>query len=85
MTARPGVDVVEGSVPGPRGDHHHDHAEPPASVMGAARRFLEDDGMLEHRKVMNDDSPGPDDAVRIPREALDLERRPHRGELPQRI
>lgn len=53
--------------------------------MGAARRFSEDDGMLEHRDVMIEDAPGPDAAVRIPREALDLERRLRRGELPQRI
>jgi inorganic pyrophosphatase len=45
------------------------------------RRFFEDYKVLERKQVLVEDLLGPDDALRIIREALDLYRKLRRGEL----
>jgi len=45
------------------------------------RRFFEDYKALEHKQVSVDDLLGPDEAIRIITEALDLYRKLRRGEL----
>ena len=45
------------------------------------RRFFEDYKALEHKQVIVEDLLGPEQAVRIIRDALELYRRLRRGEL----
>jgi inorganic pyrophosphatase len=45
------------------------------------RRFFEDYKVLENKQVVIEDLLGPEDAIRIIREALDLYRKLRRGEL----
>jgi inorganic pyrophosphatase len=57
-------------------DYHHQR-ELPAHVMREVRRFFEDYKALEHKQVVVEDLLGPEDAVRIIREGLELyHRRP---------
>ena len=53
----------------------------PAHVMRQIRRFFEDYKVLENKKVIVDDLLGPDDAVKIILEAMDLYGKLRRGEL----
>ena len=52
--------------------------------MREVRRFFEDYKALENKQVVVEDLLGPDDAIRIIRDALDLYRRLRRGELALR-
>jgi inorganic pyrophosphatase len=87
MRDEKGIDdkIIAVSVRDPAVNHYHDHSELPLHVMREARRFFEDYKILEHKEVVVEDFLGPEDAVRILREALDLYRRLRRGELPQRV
>ena len=53
----------------------------PAHVLRQVRRFFEEYKVLENKQVIVEDMLGPQDAVRIIREALELYRRLRRGEL----
>ncbi len=87
MRDEKGIDdkIIAVSVRDPAVNHYHDQSELPLHVMREAKRFFEDYKILEHKEVVVEDFLGPEDALRILREALDLYRRLRRGELPQRI
>jgi inorganic pyrophosphatase len=53
----------------------------PAHVFRQVRRFFEDYKVLENKQVVVEDLLGPDDALRIILEAMELYRKLRRGEL----
>jgi inorganic pyrophosphatase len=83
MRDEKGIDdkIVAVSVRDPAFAHFTDEAQLPAHVLRELRRFFEDYKALEHKQVVVEDLLGPDEAVRIIREALELYRRLRRGEL----
>ena len=56
-------------------------AQLPGHVLRQVRRFFEDYKVLEHKQVVVEDLLGPQDAVRIIRDALELYRQLRRGDL----
>ncbi len=83
MRDEKGIDdkIVGVSVRDPAFAHFTDKAQLPGHVLLELRRFFEDYKALEHKQVVVEDLLGPEDAVRIIREALELYRRLRRGEL----
>ena len=73
--------IIAVSVRDPAFEEYRDKAQLPMHVMREVRRFFEDYKALENKQVVVEELLGPDDAVRIIREALDLYRRLRRGEL----
>jgi len=76
--------IVAVSVRDPAFEDYRDKAQLPAHVMREVRRFFEDYKALENKHVVVEELLGPDDALRIIREVLDLYRRLRRGELALR-
>src|SRR5688572_13930059 len=69
--------IVAVSVHDPAFSHLTDKAELPAHLLRELRRFFEDYKALEHKQVVVEDMLGPEDAVKIIREALEFyHRRP---------
>jgi len=83
MRDEKGIDdkIVAVSVHDPAFSHIVDKAELPGHLLRELRRFFEDYKALEHKQVIVEDLLGPEEAVKIIREALDLYRRLRRGEL----
>jgi inorganic pyrophosphatase len=81
MRDEKGVDdkIVAVSVRDPAFSDYRDQAELPPHVLREVRRFFEDYKALEQKQVIVEDLVGPDNAVRIIREALDGYRRLRRG------
>jgi inorganic pyrophosphatase len=81
-----GVDdkIVAISVRDPAYADYRDKAELPAHVLRMVRRFFEDYKVLEHKQVIVEDLLGPEAAIEIINEALNLYRRLRRGELARR-
>jgi inorganic pyrophosphatase len=66
----------------PRAFAHFMHKnELPGHLLRELRRFFEDYKALEHKQVIVEDLLGPEEAVTIIRDALELYRRLRRGEL----
>jgi inorganic pyrophosphatase len=61
-------------------DYTH-HSQLPGHTLREIRRFFQDYKALEHKEVVVEDFLGPEDALQILRESLDLYRRLRRGEL----
>src|SRR4030095_1955224 len=76
--------IVAVSVRDPAFEDYRDKGQLPAHLMREVRRFFEDYKALENKQVVVEDLLGPDDAIRIIRDALDLYRRLRRGELALR-
>ena len=83
MRDEKGVDdkIVAVSVRDPSFEGYTDKAQLPAHVLRQVQRFFEDYKVLEHKQVVVEDMLGPEDALRIIREALELYRQLRRGEL----
>ena len=83
MRDEKGIDdkIVAVSVRDPAFADYTDHRQLPAHLLREMRRFFEDYKVLERKQVLVEDLLGPDDALRIIREALDLYRKLRRGEL----
>ena len=73
--------IVAVNVYDPAVSDYTDKAQLPPHLLREMRRFFEDYKTLEHKQVVVEDMLGPDDAVRIVREALDMYRQLRRGEL----
>ncbi|MFB3908524.1 MAG: inorganic diphosphatase [Candidatus Eisenbacteria bacterium] len=84
MRDEKGIDdkIVAVSVHDPAVNAYTDHRQLPSHVLREMRRFFEDYKQLEHKQVVVEDLMGPEEAVRILLDALDLYRRLRRGELP---
>jgi inorganic pyrophosphatase len=78
-----GVDdkIVAVSVRDPSFEGYTDKSQLPAHVLRQVQRFFQDYKVLEHKDVVIEDMLGPDDALRIIRESLELYRQLRRGEL----
>ena len=78
-----GVDdkIVAVSVRDPSFDGYTDKSQLPAHVLRQVQRFFQDYKVLEHKQVVIEDMLGPEDALRIIRESLELYRQLRRGEL----
>jgi inorganic pyrophosphatase len=71
-----GVDdkIVAVSVRDPSFEGYTDKAQLPPHVLRQLRRFFEDYKTLEHKQVVIEDLLGPEDAVRIIREGMEMYR-----------
>ena len=80
-----GVDdkIVAVSVRDPSFEGYTDKSQLPAHVLRQVQRFFQDYKVLEHKDVVIEDMLGPDDALRIIRESLELYRQLRRGELKE--
>ncbi|HEV8345834.1 MAG TPA: inorganic diphosphatase [Vicinamibacterales bacterium] len=83
MRDEKGIDdkIVAVSVRDPSVADYTDKAQLPPHLLRQVRRFFEDYKVLEHKQVVVEDLLGPEEALVIIREALELYRRLRRGEL----
>jgi inorganic pyrophosphatase len=83
MRDEKGIDdkIVAVSVRDPAYSEYADKAQLPGHVLRQVRRFFEDYKILEHKQVVVEDMLGPDAAVGIMIEALQLYQRLRRGQL----
>ena len=83
MRDEKGVDdkIVAVSVRDPSFAEYTDKAQLPGHVLRQVRRFFEDYKVLEHKQVVVEDMLGPDEAVRIIKDALEMYRQLRRGDL----
>ena len=83
MRDEKGIDdkIVAVSVRDPAYSEYADKAQLPGHVLRQVRRFFEDYKVLEHKQVVVEDMLGPDAAVGIVIEALQLYQRLRRGQL----
>ena len=83
MRDEKGIDdkILAVSVHDPAFSDYTDKTQLPSHLMREVRRFFEDYKALEHKQVVVEDMLGPEQAVAIIREALELYRRLRRGEL----
>jgi inorganic pyrophosphatase len=83
MRDEKGIDdkIVAVSVRDPAYSEYGDKAQLPGHVLRQVRRFFEDYKVLEHKQVVVEDMLGPDAAVGIIIEALQLYQRLRRGQL----
>jgi inorganic pyrophosphatase len=78
-----GVDdkIVAVSVRDPSFEGYTNKDQLPSHVLRQVQRFFQDYKVLEHKEVVIQDLLGPEDALRIIRESLELYRQLRRGEL----
>ncbi len=78
-----GIDdkIVAVSVHDPSFSDFTNHSQLPTHVMRQVRRFFEDYKVLEHKTVVVEDLLGPEDALKIILECMELYRKLRRGEL----
>jgi inorganic pyrophosphatase len=83
MRDEKGIDdkIVAVSVHDPAFAHLTDKSELPEHVLRELQRFFQDYKALERKQVVVEDLLGPDEAVTIIKDALELYRRLRRGEL----
>ena len=83
MRDEKGIDdkIIAVSVHDPAFADYTDHSQLPAHALREIRRFFQDYKTLENKQVVVEDFMGPEDAVRILEEALDLYRKLRRGEI----
>ncbi len=76
--------IIAVSVKDPAVQEYTTHTQLPSHQLRQIKRFFEDYKMLEHKQVVVEDFMGPDEAVRILEEALDLYRQLRRGEITRK-
>ena len=83
MRDEKGIDdkIVAVSVHDPAFAAYTDKSQLPAHLLLELRRFFEDYKALEHKQVIVEDLLGPEEAVTIIRDALELYRKLRRGEI----
>ena len=83
MRDEKGIDdkILAVCVVDPAVEQYRSHTELPAHQLRQIKRFFEDYKLLESKTVVVEDFLGPEDAMRILKEALDLYRKLRRGEL----
>jgi inorganic pyrophosphatase len=83
MRDEKGIDdkIIAISTQDPAFNDYTDHKQLPGHALREIRRFFQDYKTLENKQVIIEDFMGPDDAVKILEEALDMYRRLRRGEL----
>jgi inorganic pyrophosphatase len=83
MRDEKGIDdkIVAVSVRDPSVADYTDKAQLPPHLLRQVRRFFEDYKVLEHKQVVVEELLGPEEALVIIREALELYRQLRRGEL----
>ena len=83
MRDEKGIDdkIVAVSVRDPAFAHYTDKGQLPPHMFLQIRRFFEDYKVLEHKQVVVEDMLGPEDALKIILEAMELYRKLRRGEL----
>ena len=83
MRDEKGIDdkIVAVSVRDPSFADYTDKAQLPPHVLRQVRRFFQDYKVLEHKQVIVEELLGPDEALAIIKDALELYRRLRRGEL----
>ena len=83
MRDEKGIDdkIVAVSVRDPAFVDYMDKAELPAHLLREVRRFFQDYKALENKEVIVEDMLGPEPAIKIIRDSLELYRRLRRGEL----
>ena len=86
MRDEKGIDdkILAVSVNDPAFVDYTTHTQLPAHALREIRRFFQDYKTLENKQVVVEDFMGPEDAVRILEEALDLYRKLRRGEVDRR-
>ena len=87
MRDEKGIDdkIVAVSVRDPAFADFTDKSQLPTHVLRQVRQFFEEYKVLESKQVIVEDMLGPQDAIRIIREALELYRRLRRGELSKAV
>ena len=83
MRDEKGIDdkIVAVSVRDPSFADYTNKDQLPGHVLRQVKRFFEDYKVLEHKQVVVEDLLGPEEAVKIIREALELYRKLRRGEI----
>jgi inorganic pyrophosphatase len=83
MRDEKGIDdkIIAVSTMDPAYSDYTDHGQLPAHALREIRRFFQDYKTLENKQVIVEDFIGPEDAVKILEEALDMYRRLRRGEI----
>lgn len=83
MRDEKGIDdkIVAVSVRDPAFADYSDKSQLPAHLLREVRRFFQDYKALENKEVIVEDMLGPEPAIKIIRESLELYRRLRRGEL----
>jgi inorganic pyrophosphatase len=83
MRDEKGIDdkILAVSVVDPAVESYHSHTQLPAHTLREIKRFFEDYKSLENKQVVVEDFMGPEEAIRILKESLDLYRKLRRGEL----
>lgn len=76
--------ILAVSVKDPAVNEYSDHSQLPGFLTKEIQRFFQDYKILEQKQVEVEDFIGPQDAIRILRESLNLYRQLRRGELKKR-
>ncbi len=79
-----GIDdkIVAVCVHDPAYNEYTDHQQLPSHTLREMQRFFQDYKVLEHKEVVIDEPMGPEEAIAVLRESLDLYRKLRRGEIP---